>query len=77
MKNLFFEKRCRYSIRKLSIGACSLMIGKLYLRAQLLPNKSQSLKQLQIRAPKLQVLVRQLIQILQLSKNNYRKQRTK
>lgn len=27
MKNLFFEKRCRYSIRKLSIGACSLMIG--------------------------------------------------
>lgn len=27
MKDLFFEKRCRYSIRKLSIGACSLMIG--------------------------------------------------
>ena len=27
MKNLFYEKRCRYSIRKLSIGACSLMIG--------------------------------------------------
>ena len=27
MKDLFYEKRCRYSIRKLSIGACSLMIG--------------------------------------------------
>lgn len=27
MKNPFFEKRCRYSIRKLSVGACSLMIG--------------------------------------------------
>ena len=27
MKDLFFEKRCRYSIRKLSVGACSLMIG--------------------------------------------------
>ena len=27
MKDLFFEKLCRYSIRKLSIGACSLMIG--------------------------------------------------
>ena len=27
MKDLFFKKRCRYSIRKLSIGACSLMIG--------------------------------------------------
>ena len=27
MKDLFFEKRCRYSVRKLSIGACSLMIG--------------------------------------------------
>ena len=27
MKDLFFEKCCRYSIRKLSIGACSLMIG--------------------------------------------------
>lgn len=27
MKDSFFEKRCRYSIRKLSIGACSLMIG--------------------------------------------------
>lgn len=22
-----FERRCRYSIRKLSVGACSLMIG--------------------------------------------------
>ena len=27
MKNPFFERRCRYSIRKLSVGACSLMIG--------------------------------------------------
>ncbi len=27
MKNSFFERRCRYSIRKLSVGACSLMIG--------------------------------------------------
>ena len=27
MKDLFYEKRCRYSIRKLSIGVCSLMIG--------------------------------------------------
>lgn len=27
MKNPFFEKHCRYSIRKLSVGACSLMIG--------------------------------------------------
>ena len=27
MKDPFFEKRCRYSIRKLSVGACSLMIG--------------------------------------------------
>ena len=27
MKDLFYEKCCRYSIRKLSIGACSLMIG--------------------------------------------------
>ncbi|WP_152411156.1 YSIRK-type signal peptide-containing protein, partial [Streptococcus pneumoniae] len=25
MKNPFFERRCRYSIRKLSVGACSLM----------------------------------------------------
>ena len=29
MKNPFFEKRCRYSIRKLSVGACSLMIGSI------------------------------------------------
>ena len=27
MKDPFFERRCRYSIRKLSVGACSLMIG--------------------------------------------------
>jgi len=27
MKNPFFERHCRYSIRKLSVGACSLMIG--------------------------------------------------
>ena len=27
MKNSFFERSCRYSIRKLSVGACSLMIG--------------------------------------------------
>ena len=27
MKNPFFERCCRYSIRKLSVGACSLMIG--------------------------------------------------
>ena len=27
MKDLFLKKRCRYSIRKASIGACSLMIG--------------------------------------------------
>ena len=27
MKNPFFDRRCRYSIRKLSVGACSLMIG--------------------------------------------------
>lgn len=27
MKNPFFERRCRYSIRKLSVGACSLIIG--------------------------------------------------
>ena len=27
MKNPFFERRCRYSIRNLSVGACSLMIG--------------------------------------------------
>ena len=27
MKDPFFERCCRYSIRKLSVGACSLMIG--------------------------------------------------
>lgn len=34
MKNPFFEKRCRYSIRKLSVGACSLMIGSVLFANQ-------------------------------------------
>ena len=36
MKNPFFEKRCRYSIRKLSVGACSLMIGSILFANQTL-----------------------------------------
>ena len=36
MKNPFFEKRCRYSIRKLSVGACSLMIGSVLFANQAL-----------------------------------------
>ena len=36
MKNPFFEKRCRYSIRKLSVGACSLMIGSILFANQAL-----------------------------------------
>lgn len=27
MKNPFFERRCRYSIRKVLVGACLLMNG--------------------------------------------------
>ena len=34
MKNPFFEQRCRYSIRKLSVGACSLMIGSVLFANQ-------------------------------------------
>ena len=36
MKNPFFEKRCCYSIRKLSVGACSLMIGSVLFANQAL-----------------------------------------
>ena len=36
MKNPFFEQRCRYSIRKLSVGACSLMIGSVLFANQAL-----------------------------------------
>ena len=36
MKNPFFEKRCRYSVRKLSVGACSLMIGSVLFANQAL-----------------------------------------
>lgn len=40
MKNLFFEKRCRYSIRKLSVGACSLMIGSVLFAGPALAEES-------------------------------------
>ena len=36
MKNPFFEQRYRYSIRKLSVGACSLMIGSVLFANQAL-----------------------------------------
>ena len=40
MKNPFFEKRCRYSIRKLSVGACSLMIGSVLFAGPALAEES-------------------------------------
>ena len=40
MKNPFFEKRCRYSIRKLSVGACSLMIGAVLFAGPALAEES-------------------------------------
>lgn len=40
MKNPFFEKRCRYSIRKLSVGACSLMIGSVLFAGPVLAEES-------------------------------------
>ena len=40
MKNPFFEKRCRYSIRKLSVGACSLMIGSILFAGPALAEES-------------------------------------
>ena len=40
MKNPFFERRCRYSIRKLSVGACSLMIGAVLFAAPALAEET-------------------------------------
>lgn len=40
MKNPFFEKRCRYSIRKLSVGACSLMIGSILFAGPVLAEEA-------------------------------------
>ena len=40
MKNPFFEKRCRYSIRKLSVGACSLMIGSVLFAGPVLAEEA-------------------------------------
>lgn len=40
MKNPFFEKHCRYSIRKLSVGACSLMIGSVLFAGPALAEES-------------------------------------
>ena len=40
MKNPFFEKRCRYSIRKLSVGTCSLMIGSVLFAGPALAEES-------------------------------------
>ncbi|MBZ2106778.1 endo-beta-N-acetylglucosaminidase [Streptococcus mitis] len=39
MKNSIFERRCRYSIRKLSVGACSLMIGSFLFASPVLANQ--------------------------------------
>ena len=44
MKNSFFERRCRYSIRKLSVGACSLMIGAVLFAGPAWQKKLQFLK---------------------------------
>ena len=44
MKNPFFERRCRYSIRKLSVGACSLMIGAVLFAGPAWQKKLQFLK---------------------------------
>ena len=40
MKNPFFEKHCRYSIRKLSVGACSLMIGSVLFAGPVLAEEA-------------------------------------
>ena len=40
MKNPFFEKHCRYSIRKLSVGACSLIIGSVLFAGPALAEES-------------------------------------
>ena len=40
MKNPFFEKHCRYSIRKLSVGACSLMIGSILFAGPVLAEEA-------------------------------------
>lgn len=43
MKEHFFEKKCRYSIRKLAFGACSVMIGASCFTGTVLADSTESL----------------------------------